>query len=93
MLRPEIDFLIEADRSGCVVVEKASGVLWTAEELTAARDGGSYQETSGLRPADDLLEISGPFPGCCQSTGAGADLSRYRAVAQTDHFIFFAGPR
>jgi hypothetical protein len=90
MARKEIDMLVEAARKGCVVVEKSSGVLWTPAELAEAHARGTYQEPSDLRPPDDHLEVSGPYPGCCQFSGATPGMVAFRAVGQTKRFVIFA---
>ena len=42
-MRKEIDNLVEAARKECAVVEKASHILWTYDELREAGASGFYQ--------------------------------------------------
>jgi hypothetical protein len=51
-MRREIDILVEAARKECAVVEKASNVWWTHEELLEARQAGLYQGQDHLLPPD-----------------------------------------
>jgi hypothetical protein len=88
-MRREIDILMEAVRKSCWVVEKDSHVLWTPQDLAEARAAGLYQDACGLLAPDDLMEVGGPFPGCCQATGALARAGGYRPLGQTEHFIIF----
>ena len=86
-MRKEIDILVRAAGKNCAVVEKASHVLWTFEELVEARAAGQFQgEDRSLAP-DELLEVNGPFPGCLQQAGAAG--ASYRPVGQTEHFVIF----
>jgi hypothetical protein len=87
--RKEIDILVEAARKQCAVVEKASHVLWTPEELAEARAAGLYQAESRLLSPDRQAAISGPYPGCCQQAGGLVGTASYRAVGQTEHFLIF----
>jgi hypothetical protein len=89
MIRREIDILVEAARKQCAVVEKASHILWTCEELREAAASGLYQGPSRLLPPDGKSGVTSPFPGCCQQGGATAGLGGFRAVGQTEHFVIF----
>jgi hypothetical protein len=84
----EIDILLKAAGKSCAVVEKASHVLWTFEELVEAREAGRFQGEDQILAPDRHLEVSGPFPGCLQQTGAAR--ASYRPVGQTEHFVIFA---
>jgi hypothetical protein len=82
----EIDLLIKAAAKNCLVVEKASNVLWDVAELEEAREAGRFKEEGQVLAPDGELEVGGPFPGCLQL--AGADV-RYRPIGQTEHFVLF----
>jgi hypothetical protein len=90
MARTEIDILVEAARKRCAVVEKDSHLLWTHEDVVEARAAGRYGETGHLLPPDGETNVSGLYPGCLQFGGALAEMNRYRAVGQTEHFVIFA---
>jgi hypothetical protein len=90
MTRTEIDILVEAARKSCAVVEKDSNLLWTHEDLMEARAAGRYGDAAHLLPPDGETNVSGPYPGCLQCSGALAERNRYRAVGQTEHFVIFA---
>jgi hypothetical protein len=92
-MRREIDILVEAARKECAVVEKASNVLWTHEDLLEARTSGLYQGQDRLLPPDGRSGVTSPFPGCCQIGAAMAGLRSFHAVGQTEHFVIFASPR
>jgi hypothetical protein len=91
-MRREIDILVEAARKGCAVVDKNTGVLWTLDELMCCRNAGEYHAVCDLSPPGRQIEISGPYPGCCQIGGASAGTFRYHPVGQTEHFLIFTGP-
>jgi hypothetical protein len=91
MIRREIDILVEAARKGCAVVEKATHLLWTGEELREAAVSGLYQDPGRLLPPDSSSGVTSPFPGCCQRGGATAEGESFRAVGQTEHFVIFIG--
>jgi hypothetical protein len=88
----EIDILLQAASKGCAVVEKDSHILWSREEFLHARDAGCYADHDCLAPPTEGAAISGPFPGCLQQLAAPADLTRYRLVGQTEHFLIFVPP-
>jgi hypothetical protein len=88
-MRREIDILVEAARKDCAVVDKASNVLWTHQELLEARASGLYQDPSHLLPPDDSAGVTSPFPGCYQQAGATARVRDYHQVGQTEHFVIF----
>jgi hypothetical protein len=85
MIRREIDILVEAARKECAVVEKASHIAWTWEELREAAASGLYQRPGRLLAPDGSSGVTSPFPGCCQQGGAGG----FHAVGQTEHFVIF----
>src|SRR3954454_12735735 len=82
MIRREIDILVEAARKQCAVVEKASHIPWTCEELREAAASGLYQGPDRLLPPDSNSGVTGPFPGCCQQGGVSAGVGGFRAVGQ-----------
>jgi hypothetical protein len=88
----EIDILLQAASKGCAVVEKVSHVLWTREEFLQAREADCFPDEDRLAPPTDGVDISGPFPGCLQQFAAPADLTLYRLVGQTEHFLIFVPP-
>jgi hypothetical protein len=88
MMRKEIDILLRAASRNCLVVEKASHLRWTWEELAAARDSGRYQGQDQLLPPDGRAEVSNPYARCMQPGAARSPVS-YRAVGQTGHFLIF----
>jgi hypothetical protein len=90
VVRKQIDILVQAARKGSLVVEKATNLLWTQEELLEARESRLLQEESALLAPDERTAVSGPFPGCCQRGGATADREGYRPIGQTRHFVIFA---
>jgi hypothetical protein len=86
-MREEIQILLDADAKGCLVVEKDSHVLWERPELLEAQLNGRYRQEGNLLAPDERGEVSGPFPGCVQYTGAtGRD---FTPVGQTQHFVIF----
>jgi hypothetical protein len=89
MIRREIDILVEAARKECAVVEKASHLLWTYEELREAAASRLYQGPCRLLPPDGTSGVTSPFPGCCQQAGTTAGVRAFHAVGQTDHFVIF----
>jgi hypothetical protein len=88
MIRKEIDILVEAARKECAVVEKASHLLWTCEDLREAAASGLYQGPDHLLPPDGC-GVSSPYPGCCQQIGMTAGSRDFHAVGQTEHFVIF----
>jgi hypothetical protein len=88
-MRKEIDILVEAARKECAVVEKASHLLWTYEELREAGAAGLYQGPVRLLPPDGSAGVTSPFPGCFQRGGAAAGAGGFHAVGQTEHFVIF----
>lgn len=87
-MRKEIDILMKAAGKDCAVVEKASNVLWTKEELQEARQDGRFQQEDCMLPPDGQIDVSGVFPGCLQQ-GAATRFARYHPVGQTEHFVIF----
>jgi hypothetical protein len=88
-MRKEIDILVEAARKQCAVVEKASHIAWTWEELREAAASGLYQRPGRLLAPDGSSGVTSPFPGCCQLGGAGFGAGGFHAVGQTEHFVIF----
>jgi hypothetical protein len=88
----EIDLLIEAAVGGRAVVDKASHVLWTHEELVKAGLAGCYPDEDRVAPPTGVEAASGPYPGCVQQHAAPTDLTWYRLLGQTEHFLIFAPP-
>lgn len=89
-MRREIDILVEAARKDCAVIDKASNVLWTYQDLLEARASGLYQDPGRLLPPDDSAGVTSPFPGCCQQSGAAARVGSYHQVGQTEHLVIFS---
>jgi hypothetical protein len=87
-MRREIDILVKAANKNCAVVEKASNLLWTRDELLQAADEGRFLEPGDLTAPEAASPVSGPFP-CC-GTGTGDAASAYYAIGQTRHFVIFA---
>jgi hypothetical protein len=88
----EIDLLVQAAGASFLVVEKATNVLWTLDELRQAHSRGQYQEEDRITPAEDDPAVSGPFPGCMQQMSAPEETSHHRLLGQTRHFLLFAQP-
>jgi hypothetical protein len=89
-MRKEIDILLEAARKECAVVEKASNILWSCEELQQADADGLYQGQGSLAAPDGFSGVTSPYPGCCNQGGATAGTGGCHAVGQTEHFVIFA---
>jgi hypothetical protein len=87
-MRKEVDILLEANRQGCLIVDKDSHVLLEREELVEAKGDGLYQEKAVLSPKAPS-EVSGPFPGCMQLGAATEDSLDFRVLGQTRHFVIF----
>jgi hypothetical protein len=85
----EIDLLVQAAGDSCLVVEKATNVVWTLDELQEARRSGRYPAADHIAPADDDPAVSGPFPGCMQQMSQPAEVTRQRLLGQTRHFLLF----
>jgi hypothetical protein len=88
----EIDLVLHAAGNACLVVEKATNVLWTPDELREAGSAGQYQQEDRLAPAANEMAVSGPFPGCLQGAGAPQEWSRQHLIGQTRHFLLFVSP-
>lgn len=88
----EIDLLLEATSRQAVVVEKATNVAWTVQELRTARRQGQYYQEDTLVPMEKESDISGPFPGCLQGEAAPEEFENFHCVGQTRHFILFVPP-
>jgi hypothetical protein len=91
-VRREIDIVLEAAEHDCAVVDKASHVVWTREELREAGEAGCFPDEDRLGMPDDCNTVSGPYPGCMQQQARPADLDRYRLVGATEHFLIFSAP-
>lgn len=87
-MHKEIDILLKAVSKSCMVVEKATNVLWDEAELLEARTSGQFQAEECLHPPSSQSGVSSPFPGCLQQ--AGGATTAYHLVGQTEHFVIFA---
>jgi hypothetical protein len=92
MALKEIDILLRAADKSCAVVDKSSHVILTSEDLREASEAGCYFGEDVLGPPGEQCAISAPFPGCMQQLAAGVDVSQYRLIGQTQHFLIFAPP-
>jgi hypothetical protein len=90
--RKEIELLLEADRQGCLLVDKDSHVLLERDELMEAQRQGLYQNDAGLSH-EGTIEVSSPFPGCVQYGAATNVALDFRIVGQTEHFVVFCPAR
>ncbi len=88
----EIDILIGLDHDQNVVVEKATNVLWTPDELETIRDNPEFHHNDELGTADEEIAVSNPFPGCLQQMSAGEENFNFQLVGQTRHFLVFRKP-
>jgi hypothetical protein len=88
----EIGILTGLDHARNVVVEKATNVLWTPDDLETVRDNPQYQHPDTLRSAEDEVAVSNPFPGCLQQFSALEENYHYQLVGQTRHFLVFQRP-
>jgi hypothetical protein len=86
----EIEILLEANRKGCLIVEKDTHLLWEREELLEAEQTGLYQEKGQLVSPEGQIEVTGPYPGCLQQAAASRDDLDFRLLGQTRHFVIFA---
>ena len=84
-MRREIDILLQAESKGCLIVEKATHVLWEREKLLVAEQSGLYQEVVPVSAPGREQEVTGPYPGCLQARGD----FEYRALGETKHFVIF----
>lgn len=83
----EIDILMAAVRKGCAVVEKDTNVLWTAEDLTGGEMTDQLLAEDRLLAPDLVPQVTSVFPGCGQGFSQPSDLTSYRPVGQTAHFV------
>src|SRR5260370_6220793 len=83
----EIDLLTEAASCAQTVVEKATNQTWELVELREAESAGQWREEDELLPTAELFDVTGPFPGCLQRSGATEDFEHYRLLGQTRHFL------
>jgi hypothetical protein len=90
----EIELLSEAATLSLAVVEKATHVAWNLDELQEAGAAGWWREEDQMVPASkaSAAEISGPFPGCLQRTGAAEEFDHYNLIRETRHFLIFEPP-
>jgi hypothetical protein len=89
----EIELLTEAASKDRAVVEKDSNVLWSPQDLAAARASGRYAAEDELRPpGPGPIAVSGLFPGCLQQGGSTTGYSRFVVIAQTRYFLILADP-
>src|SRR5947209_12755170 len=86
--RKEIDLLLEADRQGCLLVDRDSHVVLERDALREAQAEGLYQN-DGSFSREGTIEVSSPFPGCMQLGAATEDALGFRVMGQTEHFVIF----
>ncbi len=84
----EIDLLLAAESRGCLVVEKASNVVWERDALLDARADALFEGDARVGPLTEAAVVSGPFPGCLQM-GAAPERG-YQPLGETEHFVIFA---
>jgi hypothetical protein len=89
----EIDLLTDAASHAQTVVEKATNQTWELEELWEAKTVGRWGQEDELLPAEGLMGVSGPFPGCLQRCGATEEFEHYRLIGQSRHFLVFERPQ
>ncbi len=85
----EIQLLLNAAEQGWTVVEKDTNVLWTHNDLAEADTQGRFEDEDWFRNPGTPTAVTGLFPGCLQQCAQPADLSQYRPLAQTAHFVIF----
>jgi hypothetical protein len=85
----EIDLLTEAAARAQTVVEKATNQTWELEELRQAQTAGKWIQEDSVRATVESSDVSGPFPGCMQRSGAVESYEGYRLLGQTRHFLLF----
>jgi hypothetical protein len=88
----EIDLLTDAASRACTVVEKSTNQMWDLDELREAKAVGRWGQEDELLPAVDSADVSGPFPGCLQRSGATEEFDHYQLLGQTKHFLLFGLP-
>ena len=88
----EIDLLTEAASQARTIVEKSTNQTWDLEEIREAGSAGRWKEEDQLLPVVELIDVSGPFPGCLQRAGATEVFEHYRLCGQTRHFLVFERP-
>ena len=89
-MRKEIDILLQAAGKECVVVEKATHLVWSMEELRQAQADAQFQQADEIREPEQFSPINAPFPGCLQFGGDLRRATAYRQVGQTSHFVILA---
>jgi hypothetical protein len=85
----ESDLLAWLDPELYLVVEKATNLVWTCDDLRQACRRGDFQQPDQLVPLSGFMSISGPYPGCLQLPGASAKHLQHTLFAQTQHFVVF----
>jgi hypothetical protein len=85
----EINLLLNAVEQGWAVVEKDTNVLWSHNDLAEADVLGRFDDEDCLRQPGEHEAVTGLFPGCMQQQGMAPDLSQFRPLAQTAHFLIF----
>jgi hypothetical protein len=85
----EIQLLLTAAEQGWAVVEKDTHVLWSHNDLAEADTLGRFEDEDWFRHPGAPTAVTGLFPGCMQQAARPADLSDYRPLAQTAHFVIF----
>lgn len=88
----EIDILRAAVRKGCAVVEKETNVLWSAADFATTGLSDRFDDEDRLLAPDPVAQVTSVYPGCVQGMSQAPDLTRYRAVGQTAHFVIFVAP-
>jgi len=86
----EIQLLRKAVRKKLTVVEKATNLVWTEEDL-GGMAGDVFAGEDGFSPPPAVAgPVSAPYPGCFAQYAAPADAGHFRLVGQTRHFLIFA---
>src|SRR5262249_20644282 len=88
----EIEILVALDAAGLLVVEKETNQTWETEDLVRARQERRFRSDDRFRASDTPADVSGPFPGCLQRGGGGAEYSEATLLGHTRHFLIFAPP-
>jgi hypothetical protein len=86
----EIDLLLDSIGQGYLVVEKATNLLWSQEDLWKAKEAGQFQEAGEITSSNGDTAVSDVYPGCLQATGASRKSVGRSVISQTAHFLIFA---
>lgn len=86
-MKREIDILQHLAAAGCLLVEKDTNRVWSQEETMTTRE---FQEADRVQSAEGVVDVSGPYPGCLQMSGARTEFDGYPLLGQTTHFYVFA---